>query len=145
MEDKLVTVANFAYGPDPVSQAELARLKLEAEGVDCYLTGRNFTGVYWLLSAAGHGVQIQVKESDEKRALEILCEKKQIEGEEFEEDLADDEEDEDVCPKCNSKKIEYEKYSNKLLYLSLLIFRLPITYLKNRYTCQDCGHKWKEK
>ena len=31
MDDKLVTIRNFCYGPDPASEAELARIKLEAE------------------------------------------------------------------------------------------------------------------
>ena len=42
MAGKLVTIGRFSYGPDPVSEAEFARIKLEANGIKCFLAGKDF-------------------------------------------------------------------------------------------------------
>jgi len=52
MDDKLVTIRNFCYSPDPATEAELARIKLEAEGIKCFLAGENFVSTYWLVAGA---------------------------------------------------------------------------------------------
>ena len=137
MSDKLVTIANFAFGADPVCQAELAKMKLNAEGIKCFLAGRNFVGTYWLCSMADQGVKLQVKESDAKRALEILGTKEKVEIDLTEEptNLR--------CPKCHSEDIEYEKFSKKMFFLGILFFRFPLPLLKKRYKCNNCGHTWK--
>jgi hypothetical protein len=63
MSDDLVTIRNFAFGPDPVGEAELARLKLEAAGIPCFLAGRQFAAMDWFAAGANRGVQLQVKRS----------------------------------------------------------------------------------
>jgi len=72
MRDELVTIRNFAYGPDPVSAAELARLKLESEGIPCFLAGKEFVATYWLYSGADRGVKLQVRQSDAAEARKVL-------------------------------------------------------------------------
>ncbi|MHC4069551.1 MAG: putative signal transducing protein [Planctomycetota bacterium] len=72
MVEKLVTIANFIFGPDPVSQAEIARMRLEHEGIDCFLAGKNFILMYWFYSAADRGVKLQVRQSDAEKAIEII-------------------------------------------------------------------------
>lgn len=141
MTDIFVTIGNFAFGPDPVSEAEFARIKLEAEGIPCFLSGRNFTAIYWLWSGANHGVKLQVKESDAKRALEILGTREEVNVEETDE-LAS-EPGSPRCPKCNCDDIEYEKFSKKTFYLSILFLNFPLPFLKRGYRCNNCGHTWK--
>ncbi len=41
MTDRLTTIAAFACGPDPASQAELAKIKLNANGIKCFLAGKD--------------------------------------------------------------------------------------------------------
>ena len=72
MANKLVTIRHFAYGSDPASEAELARIKLEANGIRCFLAGKNFISMYWILSSAERGIKLQVRESDAEKASEIL-------------------------------------------------------------------------
>jgi len=142
MADRLITIANFAFGPDPVSEAELANIKLGSEGIRCFLAGKNFVGMYWLYSGADHGVKLQVKESNATRALEILCTDEKIDIEELKEDLTS-EPINPPCPKCHSEDVEYERFSKAVFYLSILFFRFPIPFFKRSYKCKNCGHTWK--
>ena len=64
----LVTVATF---PD-VSQAELARERLEGEGVRAFVIDAQTTGVMPYLANAMGGVRLQVDPKDEEKAREIL-------------------------------------------------------------------------
>lgn len=64
----LVTIASFAY---PI-EANLAKTRLEAEGIDCVLTNEHFASMGWAWSLAIGGVGLQVRESDAERAAEIL-------------------------------------------------------------------------
>ena len=136
MSDALVTVASF----DEPYKAHIARMKLESEGIKCFLSGENFVATYWLLSRVEGGIKLKVKEADSKAAIEILARKEtssdtQLPSELGEYDL--------ICPKCRSENIEYERYSWKMAIISILLFRLPLTWLKEEYKCLDCGHIWK--
>ncbi|MGB7581592.1 MAG: DUF2007 domain-containing protein [Sedimentisphaerales bacterium] len=136
MSDTLVTVASF----DEPYKANIAKAKLESEGIKCFLSGENFVATYWLLSRAEGGIKLKVREADSKAAIEILARKEissdtQQPSELGEYDL--------TCPKCNSENIEYERYSWKMAIISILLFRLPVTWLKEEYKCLDCGHVWK--
>ncbi|MHC4481917.1 MAG: putative signal transducing protein [Planctomycetota bacterium] len=139
MTDKLITIANFS---EPF-RAHLAKIELESEGIKCFLVGENFIATYWLLSNADRGIKLQVKESDAKRALEIL-ETRQKPGTAA---VTEDEAHEPAdlrCPKCSSENIEYEKFSRKLFFLSILFLRFPLPFPKKSYRCENCGHVWKE-
>ena len=144
MTDKLITIANFIYGPDPVSQAHLARIKLESHGINSFLAGENLIGTYWLISAADNGVKLQVRQSDAAKALEILESKEQLSLEKEDEDLTA-ESPNLQCPKCNSEDIEYERFSKNIFYLSLLVLGFPLPFAKNRFKCENCEHQWKQK
>jgi hypothetical protein len=136
MSNALVTVASF----NEPYKANIARMKLESEGIKCFLSGENFVETYWLYSLADGGIKLKVKESDSNAAIEILARKEtssdtQLSSELGEYDL--------ICPKCRSENIEYERYSWKMAMISILLFRLPLTWLKEEYKCLDCGHIWK--
>jgi hypothetical protein len=66
--DDLLTVASF---PD-VAEAELARERLENEGIRAFVVGAQTAGVMpYLVNALG-GVRLQVAPKDIERAKEIL-------------------------------------------------------------------------
>lgn len=144
MSDKLVTIANFVFTPDPVSQAELAKIKLETEGIRCFLSGKNFIGVHWLCSAVAGGVKLQVKESDAKRALEILQTDEKVNVKALDNSLTP-EPISGLCPKCYSDDVEYRRFSRTVFYLGILFFRVPLPLLRKSYKCNACGHSWKER
>jgi Zn finger protein HypA/HybF involved in hydrogenase expression len=135
MTDKLITIANFN---EPL-EANLAKIKLESEGIKCFLLGENFVATYWFLSQADRGIKLQVKKSEAERALEILGTK---EKQKLEKDLTAEVYDL-LCPKCHSENIEYEKFSRKAFFLSILFFRFPLPILKKKYKCKNCGYAWK--
>jgi hypothetical protein len=64
----LVTVGDY---DDPM-KAQLAKVQLEAEGVECFLQDENINRLYGLASIPLGGVKLQAKESDAGRAAEIL-------------------------------------------------------------------------
>jgi hypothetical protein len=136
MSDTLVTVASF----DEPCKANIAKIKLESEGIKCFLSGENFVATYWLLSRAEGGIKLKVKEAEAKTATKILARKEMSSDTPLPSELG---EYDLVCPKCRSENIEYERYSWKMAMLSILLFRLPVTWLKEEYKCLDCGHVWK--
>ena len=141
MADKLITIRNFALGPDPASEAELARIKLQANGIRCFLSGKNFVSTYWLISTAEQGIKLQVRESDAAKAREILGTDSSIEPDE-----AENTKQQAVippCPECGSNAVEYEGFSKKLFYLGILFFRFPLPFLTKKYKCTNCGNTWK--
>jgi Zn-dependent M28 family amino/carboxypeptidase len=67
MDETLVTVAMFG----DVFQAELAKAKLEAEGIASVV---DEDATYQLYGYATGGVRLEIKESDKERALQVLIE-----------------------------------------------------------------------
>jgi hypothetical protein len=65
--DELVTVATF---PD-VAEAELAKERLESEGINAFVPDALAGGVMPYL-AQSTGVRVQVKADDAERAREVL-------------------------------------------------------------------------
>jgi hypothetical protein len=67
--DELVTVASFA----DVAEAELARERLENEGIRAFVVGAQTAGVMPYLVSASTGVRVQVEPKNLERAKEILA------------------------------------------------------------------------
>ena len=76
----LITIASF----DHPLEANLAKSRLEAEGIECVLTNEHIAGMNWVWAPTIGGVGLQVLEADARRALEIL------EGESDDDDRADE-------------------------------------------------------
>jgi DNA-directed RNA polymerase subunit M/transcription elongation factor TFIIS len=143
MEDDLVTIRNYAFGPDPAGEAELARIKLEAAGIPCFLAGQEFASTYWLASGANRGVQLQVKRSDAERALEVLGPAPGAPDQEVEPQAQADESVTPLCPRCHSDAVVYERFSRRFFYLSMLLLGFPLLWGRRRYHCDRCGYTWK--
>jgi DNA-directed RNA polymerase subunit RPC12/RpoP len=138
MADRLITIATFG---EPL-EANLAKIRLQSEGIDCFLAGEHFVATHWLLSNADRGIKLQVKESDAKRALEIFETGQKPNREVTPQDWPSESTDL-RCPKCSSEDIEYEKFSRKVFFLSILFLRFPLPLPKRTYRCKSCGHVWK--
>ncbi|HBR30125.1 MAG TPA: hypothetical protein DD789_11905 [Firmicutes bacterium] len=125
MKDKLVQVVSFLWPLD----ANLAKSRLEADGIRCYFFDEMTITMYWLYSNALHGVKLYVKADDLERAYEILNDENEIELE-----------TDDRCPKCNLANIYYENVDQRWLYLSWLLLGIPLPFFHDRWTCRDCGY-----
>jgi len=69
-QDKIIIYRSF----DTVIEANLAKTKLDAYGVPCFLTEENFTNLYPLRNDIFPGVRLHLFERDKKRADEVLRE-----------------------------------------------------------------------
>jgi hypothetical protein len=65
MVEKLVTIATYG---NPI-EANLAKIKLSSEDIDCFLAGEHAVAVY--SGVIGH-IKLQVRQSDVERAMEVL-------------------------------------------------------------------------
>jgi len=134
MDEKIIKIAYF----NDYLRAEIAKIALEREGIQCFLSGENFVATYWLYASAEGGIKLYIKESDKQKAEAIL--KVMNKPDETNKDASYDLR----CPKCCSSDIDYARYSRWSFFISMLLFRLPITYPYKRYMCNTCGHKWKQ-
>ncbi len=130
------------YSHLDLPMAELAKSKLESEGIFCHLANKYHIGVNWLYSQALGGVKVQVHEKDEAKAKEILnldesslVEESEIEFPKLEKD--------DFCSKCGSTNLSYINNARKAGALALLL-NLPLIFFGVQYKCKDCGHKMKK-
>src|SRR2546423_14300638 len=54
------------------TEAHMARLKLESEGIDCFLADEHIVTTYWLYANAVGGIKLHAREADAPRAVELL-------------------------------------------------------------------------
>lgn len=63
------TIATFDFLPE----AEIARGRLLAEGIDCRLADQHLVQTNWLYSPAVGGIKLQVADAEVERAKAILA------------------------------------------------------------------------
>jgi Putative prokaryotic signal transducing protein len=108
-------------------EASLAKAKLDAHGIPCFLTEENLATLYVGQSFMLFGVRLHLFNKDSAIAREILNDK-----------VLDTEPH--ICPKCQSLHVEIE-YSRKFGGLFFSVLSLLIASLlpiKKVYRCQDC-------
>lgn len=119
---------------DDSTEAHLIKGRLANEGIECFLTNENYTGLYpgrnnWF----GHGIQIMVDKKDEEKAREVI----QDTLEQIDEEL--------ICPYCKSTDIVVSAGGNSLFrllsVLGSLLAAFPHGTPKPKYYCKRCGNK----
>lgn len=139
MVGKLVTIATFWE----TWEAHLARDRLLDAGINCFLSGEHFVATYWLLASADRGIKLKVAELDAPEAVKILEADEKEEIKETADSGSDSQEENEVCPKCQSADIEYERFSRKVFFLSILLLKFPLPFPGKHYRCKSCGYSWK--
>lgn len=137
MSEKLITIATFSQA----IEAHVSKTKLESEGIICFIADENIVNMNWFYSNAVGGVKLQVKESDVKRALEILHQKPI--SVDFMTGEAEKEDEGIFCPKCGSSEVYYEKFSRRLVFASWLLLGIPFPFFKKKWICKQCGYEGK--
>ena len=153
MAEQLIPVATFRQ---PI-EAELAKGKLEAEGVRCFIEDGSLARINWFLSGAVGETKLLVREADRVLSMEILEE----DPEQAEAALRTVFEgtDSNGCPLCGSPEIRAEGYPTLTILIALLLvglfLRVPMLLLlvvlpllffrRRRYRCFDCEHRWKKR
>lgn len=67
-QEKIIVLQAF----DTPIQANLAKTKLDAYGIPCFLTDENFVSLYPIRNDIFPGVRLYIFEADKERATEIL-------------------------------------------------------------------------
>ncbi len=140
-DEKLVPVATF----DSPHLAEIAKLRLESEGIPVVIPGRApspFTAGH---AAPWGGLQLKVRESDEVRAAQILREAATADSPA---DLSP------TCPRCGSERVRLKR-PPIFGAIARLVTRLLLAALARDhgsessrkgeempYRCGDCKHTW---
>jgi len=146
MAERLVTIATF----HELTAAHILKGRLEAEGILCFLGDEHIVGVQPFYAVAVGGVKLKVTESDVAEAKAILA---RIQGgnSEFDYDSIElapplqEHVPARTCPNCGSDHVGEEKYNKTVFSISYLLLGFPLPFLSRKFTCYECGHRWKEK
>ena len=116
---------------DTVVEANLAKTKLDAYGIPCFLTDENLTNLYPVRMGIFPGVRLHIfeKDTDEVRGiLEHQSEESFIK-----------------CPHCGSVQLE-SNYTvwRKILGSAMLLIGMILPTSYNQYQCKNCGKNFSE-
>ncbi|WP_055142971.1 putative signal transducing protein [Jiulongibacter sediminis] len=125
---EMIILTSYTYP----HEAQVAKLKLDAEGIHSYLKDELTVQAQHFLSPAFGGVKLMVKQEDLELAKKHLNEAGLIQKPEG-----------PICPNCSSENIEKEKKTGVALLLSKLFLGLPFSFTKERFGCLNCGQDWK--
>jgi len=131
MQDTFVTIARFPYS----TEAQIVKGRLEADGIDVFLSDNITIDTDPLVSQAIGGVKLKVLAKDEVKARAIFQSIKTY--------ALDDNGKAIKCPNCNQEHIEL--YTTTKGFKSLLSFiigfifgSLPLS-TRYQYKCEDCN------
>lgn len=115
---------------DTVMQANLAKTKLDAYGIPCFLTEENFTALYPLRNDIFPGVRLHIFEKDLVEVKDVLNDQP------FESYIK--------CPYCGSGDWEkLMKPTNKTVFVFLFsLLNLSRPLVEEGYRCKNCSRRF---
>jgi DNA-directed RNA polymerase subunit RPC12/RpoP len=125
--DNIIVLKSF----ESAIEANLAKTKLDAYGIPCFLSEENIGNLYPIQNPRFSGVRLHLFQKDVEQARQVLRST-----------VALTEEDAVHCPRCGSARVglAYSKKTNSKLLkqLAALLFMI-IAPSKKVYNCPDCG------
>jgi hypothetical protein len=127
LQDNIIVFRHF----DTVIDANIAKTKLDANDVPCFLTEENMSNLYPGQPFFAFKVRLHLFAQDEERAHQVLSD---IE-------LTSDADSSFSCPKCNSFRImrDFPKQSGESL--TILFFGVLFPHRKVNH-CLDCDNEF---
>ncbi|GAA4953791.1 hypothetical protein GCM10023314_29220 [Algibacter agarivorans] len=130
MSDTFKTIARFQYS----TEAQIIKGRLEAEGIQVFLSDNLTIDTDPLVSNAIGGVKLKVLSTDALKAQHIL--------ESINKYSVDDEGNTISCPNCKGNRIELfstikDAKSFFAFIFGVLFSALPF-YTRHKYKCEDC-------
>jgi hypothetical protein len=128
-QDKIIVLQNF----DTSLEANLAKTKLDAYGIPCFLTGENLANLYPVNNPKFSGVRLHLFLNDAVQARQILSDVVPVAEEEL-----------TRCPRCRSAHIEIaytKKFSARILTILMSVF-FALFPPRKVYQCLDCEHEF---
>jgi hypothetical protein len=122
-------------------EAELARCRLETEGIAAWAVDCSALGTGWFHPGQRAGIVLLTRGADAADARALLDE---IEAEyepEIPEEYADQANDE-VCPACRSAEKVFEPKRPAEYVAEVLIDRAYRQGTGPHWRCRKCGHRW---
>lgn len=132
-----ITSAVFLRRFRDLPEALLAKGRLEASGINCFLADDNMVRLDWFISNLLGGVKLMVDEADVEDAESVLD---QPPPESFEVE-AIGEYQQPRCPKCGSLDVSFEELDKKFSYATAF-FKVPIPMHIKGWNCHACKHHW---
>ena len=136
MYPNLVTIARYR----DLIEAQLAKGKLEAYGIEAFLANENIVSLDRFYSNAVGGLRLQVLDKDVTDAQAILDEPIPTEIIEEQSGIVYEQ---PHCPRCGSLDIGYETI-DRLWSYGLMFVIAPFPVKKSNWKCYDCGAEWVE-
>lgn len=127
-QERIIVYRGFQNSMD----GNLAKAKLDAYGIPCFLTEENLANLYPIQNPR-FSVRLHIFEKDYEQAHEVLSETVPLEDDQL-----------TRCPRCRSTHVEME-YTQKLSsrFISILVtFFLAVFPLRKVYRCQDCHYEF---
>lgn len=124
----MITVASFTKAED----AYLLRSRLQSEGIPAFIQNEYISQMYWLYTNAVGGVTVEIDEADREAAEKVLAHPPEKTIEPI------------TCPFCQSAETEWQNWSRRLSFFSVLLFGWPTPVSKSRRYCKSCGKEWNE-
>ena len=115
---------------DNAIDANIAKTKLDAYGIPCFLTEENMANLYPGQSLLAFKIRLHLFASDRERAQQILGDV-----------LSIDEEGPIVCPKCHSDRITRGFPKREADTLKYLVFGVFLPHKKVNQ-CLNCGNEF---
>jgi putative signal transducing protein len=135
--ERYVTVETFTSP----WEAQLARARLEAEGIESLVADEHLVRMDWVISRAIGGVKLKVREEDAERAAEALRPRDPLPEIHL---VTEAEAACPRCPGCNSDNLIYERWSRLAFFGTWLLLGFPLPVPRNRWSCRHCGSVWRE-
>ncbi|MBL7645762.1 MAG: hypothetical protein JNK74_06160 [Candidatus Hydrogenedentes bacterium] len=132
-----MSISQVIIGTYPeATAAHLARVRLDAEGIESWLVDENFASTYPFYTQVIGGVKLAVREDDALAATSVIQGLDATQQARYQQNLSQ-------CPMCGSKNVG--ENAMRFFWLLLLTFMtcglyLPLFY--RRHKCQDCGRVW---
>lgn len=126
----LTTIATYSFP----YEAQIARAKLDSEGIPAFIADEQTINMQWLYSNAMGGVRLQVPETYVQQAVELLTEDSS-EAVEKEQGI-----DVTPCSVCGSADTEPYQKGKRWAFLIFLGLDFPLFPVKNTFKCRKCGH-----
>lgn len=127
---------------EPVA-AHLARTKLEAAGIPCFLTNENLASLNRMYSPVAGGVRLHVYQRDAAQATEVLREPPVMQAVPGGLATAKSAAPATTCPRCGSHEVAsdvVEEPTSAASWLATLLGRLRRHFLQGRaHHCFNCG------
>ena len=119
------TVATF----DDAMLADLAKSRLESEGIRAIIPDQHFNAVYGgILQPALGGIRLQVDKSDALRAHTVLSA------------IDPSYRANEHCPQCSKDTLRLSPRSRRLLNFLLFLFTNRVPAKQSYWRCSSCGY-----